>query len=139
MANNPTARELSTLLGQGGSIQTLGANAAVPTEPPAFVVPILLEDGTQRAVVVDERWTRTKDPMPLMTTEQANAMAKLLNEEWHEKQEEIKKKRMEQYRLYIKQMLMEKEKEEKGKNALNSQQKWVDKVKQQYNDWRKGK
>lgn len=58
----------------------------LPEVPPAFIAPILLEDGSLRAVVVDERWRNAAEPRPLLTTEQAQAVVDLLNAEWEEQQ-----------------------------------------------------
>lgn len=62
---------------------TIGAPSLTET-PPAFIAPILLEDGSLRAVVVDERWRNATEPRPLLTTEQAQAVVDLLNAEWEE-------------------------------------------------------
>lgn len=104
---------MSSIFGGGGGgypglANALGAQAVTPnvyTQPPAFSVKILLEDGSVRAVVVDQRWDVRSEPYPLLTIEQAEAMVTLMNEEWHEKERERRQKEQQQWKLMEEQLL----------------------------------
>lgn len=100
-------------IGVGSQNIPLGALGAIAGQPPqtpmAFAAPILMEDGSVRAVVVDGNWRKEKDPRPLLTMEQAEAVVKMLNEAYVEQMREEQKRLvsqqealMEQYKnLYV--------------------------------------
>lgn len=106
MSLNPYGQGLGAALGQGQNIYSnttgsLHVTPATPQTPEAFVVPISMEDGSIKAIVVSEGgFSRKDEARPLISMEQAQALVKALNHELEQQREAARRVAEEQEKEY---------------------------------------